>query len=113
MSLPPPLPGTPVRYSFLWSREAGAGAIEGRKDRPCAIVLALPRDEQGGGGSRVVVVPVTHTAPAEPDSAIELPSAVKANLGLDTQQSWICLDELNVFAWPGYDLRPVPETGRT
>jgi hypothetical protein len=25
-----------IRYSFLWSHEAKAGASEGRKDRPCA-----------------------------------------------------------------------------
>ena len=40
MTLPVPLPGLVIRYSFLWSREARAGATEGRKDRPCAIVVA-------------------------------------------------------------------------
>ena len=86
------------------------GASEGRKDRPCAVVVALPHDD--GGDRRVVVVPVTHSSPTASEAALELPSAVKASLRLDSQRSWICLDELNVFAWPGYDLRPVPETGR-
>jgi len=27
---------------------------------------------------------------------------------MDDIPSWIVLDELNVFAWPGFDLRPVP-----
>jgi len=98
-----------IRYSFLWSREARTGAAEGRKDRPCAIVVATLRD---GNGNVRVVVPVTHAAPADPATAIALPPAVKASLGLDAEPSWICLDELNVFAWPGYDLRPIPGTER-
>ena len=99
-----------IRYSFLWSHEARTGATEGSKDRPCAIVVAVPADTDGG--TRVVVVPVTHAMPTDPHAAIALPSTVKASLGLDDAPSWICLDELNVFAWPGYDLRPVRETGR-
>ena len=99
-----------IRYSFLWSREARAGAVEGRKDRPCAIVVATPRDRNGN--VRIVVVPITHAAPADPAAAIALEPAVKASLGLDAERSWICLGELNVFVWPGYDLRPIPDTGR-
>lgn len=110
MSLPAPLPGTMIRYSFLWSREARTGATEGSKDRPCAVVVAVPADTDGT--TRVVVVPVTHAMPTDPRAAVALPSVVKAVLGLDDEPSWICLDELNVFAWPGYDLRPVPRTGR-
>jgi hypothetical protein len=37
----------------------------------------------------------------------EIPPAIKRHLGLDDQPSWIVLDDFNVFAWPGYDLRPV------
>jgi len=100
-----------IRYSFLWSREARTGAAEGRKDRPCAIMVAAPRDRNGN--VRVVVVPVTHAAPADPATAVALPPTVKASLGLDAAEpSRICLDELNVFAWPGYDFRPIPGTER-
>ena len=108
MIFPPPLPGQVIRYSFLWSHEVRSGATEGRKDRPCAIVLAVPRDAHGD--TRVAVVPITHTPPRTVDIAIELPAAVKTALGLDPEPSWICLDELNAFSWPGYDLRPVPGT---
>jgi hypothetical protein len=57
-----------------------------------------------------MVAPITHTPPAkDSDSeAIELPPRVKQALGLDDEQSWIVLDEVNQFAWPGYDIRPVP-----
>jgi hypothetical protein len=80
---------------------------EGRKDRPCVIVLAADRSEHG---MMVAVVPITHVPPAKPASALEMPASVKRHLGLDPHPSWIILDEGNRFAWPGYDLRPVPGT---
>jgi hypothetical protein len=43
--------------------------------------------------------------------AIEIPTRVKRHLGLDGERSWVILDELNVFRWPGYDLRPIPDKG--
>lgn len=110
MTYPVPLPGLVIRYSFLWSREARAGATEGRKDRPCAIVVAMPRDAHGN--TRVAVVPVTHTAPDDPAVSIALAASVMNALGLDAEPSWVRLDEVNVFAWPGYDLRPIAGTDR-
>jgi hypothetical protein len=110
VTYPAPLPGLVIRYSFLWSREARTGAEEGQKDRPCAIVVAVPRD--ANGDTRVAVVPITHTAPHDPMTAIALPRAVQDAIGLDTDPAWVCLDELNVFSWPGYDLRTVPGTNR-
>jgi len=61
-----------------------------------------------GGAPRVTVAPITHTPPAKDGAAIELPPRVKQALGLDDDRSWIVLDEVNQFAWPGYDIRPVP-----
>jgi hypothetical protein len=103
------LPGLVIRYSFLWSREAQTG-IQGQKDRRCAIVVAASRDSNGD--TRVLVVPITHTAPHDAATAIALPQTVKESLGLDADPAWVCLDELNVFSWPGYDLRTVPGTDR-
>jgi hypothetical protein len=37
-----------------------------------------------------------------------LPDVVKRQLGLDRARQWLCLDEVNRFVWPGYDLRSVP-----
>ena len=56
----------------------------------------------------VVLAPVTHTPPADPQAAIELPIDIKSRLGLDTARSWVRLDCVNSFAWPGYDIRPIP-----
>lgn len=38
---------------------------------------------------------------------MELPLRVKEHLGLDSDRSWVILEEVNTFAWPGLDLRPV------
>jgi hypothetical protein len=61
------------------------------------------------GEARVLVLPVTHSAPAQGVAAIEVPAALKRVLGLDTDRSWIVLAEWNEFVWPGPDLRPVPD----
>lgn len=104
MSLPWPEPGLVVRYSYLWLRESLQGQEEGSKDRPCAIVIAV---QDRAGVPQVLVVPVTHTAPENPDTSLELPQPIKRHLGLDDRRSWIVLSESNAFAWPGPDLRRV------
>jgi hypothetical protein len=58
------------------------------------------------------VLPITHSAPADPRSAVEMPLAVKRYLGLDDDRSWILVDEGNEFLWPGYDLRKLPHSDR-
>lgn len=104
MPLPDPELGLVISYSYLWRREHLAGQREGRKDRPCVIVLAVDR---GPDGTIVTVVPVTHAEPKDPSIAVELPQAVKRHLGLDAARSWVMLDEGNRFVWPGFDLRLV------
>jgi mRNA-degrading endonuclease toxin of MazEF toxin-antitoxin module len=105
MALPPPVPGLVIRYSYLWTHEAAAGREEGRKDRPCVIVLAVqPRDD---GALFVTVAPVTHTPPVAANQAVEIPAETKLRLGLDSQPSWIVTTEVNSFTWPGPDLRPI------
>ena len=104
MSLPVPHPGLVISYSYLWADEHRRGQEEGRKDRPCAIVVAR---QTAGGETVATVVPVTHTPPHDPASALELPASIKKHLGLDDERSWIILDEVNDFFWPGPDLRPV------
>ena len=107
MSLPAPRPGLVIRYAFLWSHEAARGHEEGSKDRPCAIVVATRRDEHGD--IRVIVAPITHEPPTDPTASIAIPPAVCRSIGLDDDQQWLRLDELNRFSWPGYDLRPLPK----
>jgi hypothetical protein len=106
MSLPIPKPGLVIRYSFLWSNEKAKGAVEGSKDRPCAIVVAAKRAAEGGIDT--IVAPITHQPPEDPAASIEIPAATCKSLGLDSGRHWLRLDELNRFAWPGFDLRPIP-----
>ncbi len=106
MIVPVPKPGLVVRYSFLWSGEHAEGSAEGAKDRPCAIVVAARHDPNGD--IQTIVAPNTHTPPADPAASIAIPSAVCERLGLDRGRQGLRLDELNRFAWPGYDLRPIP-----
>ena len=108
MSFPTPQNGLVISYSYLWRDEARKGLVEGRKNRPCAILLLVQNPE--GGKPTVTVAPITHTLPADPSVAIEIPATVKAYLKLDGDRSWAVLDDLNVFIWPGYDLAPVPNT---
>lgn len=110
MGLPTPVPGLVIRYAFLWSHEAEAGAEEAAKDRPCAIVLAVRRAP--GGALRVVVAPITHRPPDDPAESLELAPATARNLGLDGGRHWLRVDELNSFEWPGFDIRPIPGRGR-
>ena len=101
--LPVPAPGLVVSYVYLWRDQYLGGADEGRKMRPCAIVLAMTDED---GDNRVYVAPITHSRPRDPH-AVELPLAAKRRLGLDDAPSWIVTSELNRFVWPGYDLRPI------
>jgi hypothetical protein len=103
VTLPTPVPGLVIRYAYLWKREAEAGREEGVKDRPCAVLLATTSLD---GDTVVLVLPVTHSLPADPTLAVEIPLGTKRRLGLDDARSWIILSEANRFLWPGPDLRP-------
>lgn len=107
-AFPEPQPGLVISYAYLWSDEAERGLVEGRKDRPCAIIVSIEHPEKVGR-RQVAVAPVTHTPPHDPNVAIEIPRRVKEHLGLDGERSWIVLDEFNVFTWPGFDLRPIKD----
>ena len=104
MSLPDPTPGLVIGYAYLWRDEALRGLEEGRKDRPCVIVLSVQTEN---GRTVVTVAPITHTPPAHPESALEIPAQTKRRLGLDGERSWIVAADLNRFVWPGVDLRAV------
>ncbi len=106
MPIPDPQLGLVLSYSYLWHHEHRAGREEGVKNRPCVIVFAVLHPD--GVNTIVRVAPVTHSPPDNPAAAFELPASVKRHLGLDVQRSWVILDEVNEFGWPGFDLHPVP-----
>jgi hypothetical protein len=105
-----PKVGWVFRYSYLWHWQHLEGREEGDKDRP-ALVLAIVAT-QDDGTPVVRVLPITHSPPADPGDAIEIPAATKRRLGLDDERSFIVLTESNRFVWPGPDVRPIgTETG--
>jgi PemK-like, MazF-like toxin of type II toxin-antitoxin system len=106
MALPEPEPGLVISYAYLWHHEYEGGREEGRKDRPCVIVLATA--SASDGATVVTVVPVTHRPPDDAAAAVEIPQTVKQLLGLNMERSWVVVSEGNKFVWPGYDLRKVP-----
>ena len=59
MAYPEPEVGLVISYSYLWSDEAADGHVDGRKDRPCAIVMAV---QQGEGQPPLVAVVPIHIA---------------------------------------------------
>jgi len=110
MPIPNPEPGLVISYSYLWHGEWEIGQEEGRKDRPSVIVLAV--EQETDETTVVTVLPITHSAPSDSRTAVELPMQVKRHLGLDDRRSWIVVTEGNEFIWPGYDLRRRPNTDR-
>ncbi|PIW29390.1 MAG: hypothetical protein COW30_05130 [Rhodospirillales bacterium CG15_BIG_FIL_POST_REV_8_21_14_020_66_15] len=104
MTVPEPRPGLVVRYDYLWAHEAGAGRNQG-KDRPACIVAATDSEIRP---RYVVLLPITHTPPADETAGVEIPPKVKRALGLDDAPSWIILSEHNVDEWPNGGLSPVP-----
>ena len=71
MPIPNPEPGLVISYAYLWHYEHQAGREEGQKDRPSVIVLAVEREADGA--TVVTVLPITHSAPTDPASAVEIP----------------------------------------
>jgi len=54
----------------------------------------------------VYALGISHMAPAPGRRAIEVPAKLRRWIGLDDDPQWIYTDEVNIFVWPGPDLRP-------
>ncbi len=85
MAVPEPESGLVISYAYLWHHEHGSGLDEGRKERPSVIVLAIERTSDGA--TVVTVLPITHRAPDDRASAVEIPPPVKELLDLDRARS--------------------------
>lgn len=112
MILPVPEQGLVVHYGYLWQREHRRGSEGSRRSRPCVIMIV----QEGAvrASPKVTLAPITHSEPRAGDDVVEVPLGVRRHLGLDQERSWVVGDEVNQFAWPGFDLEPPPGTsGRT
>ncbi|WP_376696596.1 hypothetical protein [Wenzhouxiangella sp. EGI_FJ10305] len=98
----PVKPGDVIQYAYLWAYEELEGHVEGRKERPCAVMIVHASKHVVG------VCPITHTPPRA-NHGVQLPAQTCERLGLDDQAPcWVVTTELNQFVWPGPDIRRVP-----
>jgi len=62
-----------IRYPYLWARQARAGETEGRKDRPVAVGVRIPRTD----GDFVLFFPITSKEPEKSRFSAEIPAIEK------------------------------------
>jgi len=102
MTLPTPRPGLVVGYDFLFREQADAGMENAGKPHPAAIILVVNEDVQ----TRVSLLAISHSPPrsGEEPYRLKLTSAECRQMGLDSGDHWVNLQDINAFDWPGYDL---------
>ncbi|WP_179381799.1 hypothetical protein [Jannaschia marina] len=107
----PPAVGDVWSYPYLWARQAKSGETEGRKTRPCALILLLRQDD---GRTLVVLLAITTQPPLPGQTAIEVPQIERRRAGLDVDRPlWVIVDERNEDVLPGsYDFEPGGRIGR-
>ncbi len=106
-----PKAGAVLRYPYLWARQAGIGETEGRKSRPCAVILAVRNDK---GKTELRLCAVTSQPPQAHTRAVEIPAIEKRRAGLDGDISlWVIVDEHNVDVFEqSYYIEPRSTVGQ-
>jgi hypothetical protein len=85
--------GAVVRYPYLWAHQSDGGETEGRKDRPVAVGVRLPRPNNE---DVVLLFPITSQEPTASRFVAEIPLTEKRRAGLATHMRlWLVLDEYN------------------
>ncbi|RDJ03361.1 hypothetical protein B5K05_26380 [Rhizobium phaseoli] len=94
----------------MWAREAERGETEGRKERPVAVGVRMPRPD----GDLVLFFPITTKQPDVSCFAVEVPLIEKRRAGLDADRRlWIIFDEFNTdIVGNSFYLEPEPPIGR-
>ena len=91
--------GSLIDYQFLWHRESLNGETEGRKSRPCAVVLRLRNS--------FLIMPVTTKPPLGNALAIPFPEIEALRLKLERGiRRWVIIDEINIDQIPSYVMEP-------
>ena len=102
--------GAVIRFPYLWAREAAHGETEGRKFRPVAVGVRVPKPKSE---DVLLLFPITSQEPARERFAAEIPDMEKRRAGLDgTVRLWIVLDEYNQdMIGRSFYLEPEPPLG--
>ena len=86
------LPGTVIRYPYLWKSQSGRGEESGRKDRPVCLAIAVPND----GLTYLYLLAISSQPPANDQTALEIPERELRRVGLMTYtRGWITVSEHN------------------
>ena len=90
----PPRAGDMLRHPYLWARQSTEGETEGRKLRPCAVILAL---HIRNGQTELRLCAITTQPPQRNTNAVEVPEIEKRRAGLDGSiPLWVIIDEHNL-----------------
>lgn len=102
--------GAVIRFPYLWVRESAQGETEGRKFRPVAVGVRIPKPK---GDDVLVLFPITSQEPAKDRFTAEIPDIEKRRAGLErTIKLWIILDEYNQdVIGRSFYLEPEPPLG--
>lgn len=102
--------GAVLLFPYLWAREAAQGETEGRKPRPVAVGVRIPKPN---GEDVLVLFPITSKEPSRGRFAAEIPDIEKRRAGLDgALRLWIILDEYNQdVIGQSFYLEPEPPLG--
>lgn len=92
-----PKVGHVLRYVYLFAEEQKAGRDEGVKER-FVVVVAVD-------GKRYSVAAITTKGEGRAN-ALPLPGLVASAAGVSANSS-VVVDEINIFTWPGFDIRPL------
>jgi hypothetical protein len=92
---PTPKTGQLVWYPYLWSREREDGETEGRKERPCCLLI--PALNPASGKTVLYLLAISTLAPGQGQKAIPIPEIERRRAGLADwkAQSWVYVSEYN------------------
>lgn len=90
-----PRTGQLIWYPYLWARQQAAGETEGRKDRPCCMLLPVQR--AGSKETVLYLLAVSTVPPTVRDGAIEVPEIERRRGGLSEWKArcWVYVNEYN------------------
>ena len=83
------------------------GGSDGERQGSALYDCSLLYDAHRRASFELIVAPITHRPPGRSGASIEVPAPTCKSLAWIAAGTGFALDELNRFAWPGYDLRPI------
>ena len=94
MAVEIPEPGQVFEYYYLWHWQEKRGETDGRKSRPCCVVVVATNTK---GQHVLFIAPITSKAPRKGRIGVPIPETEARRARLDTiMPLWIMVDELNV-----------------